>query len=329
MKTVHTPHLGRDVKLGGRKARRVWGPHLQLGKYLRAAMPDTPASCDYTAQAMASLSNVYDNDTLGCCVIAGLNHVMGVETGNADGGQPVVVTNDQIVKEYGAIGGYVPGDAATDQGCDEKTAFDYYSQQGWSNGTKAAGYLAVDATNRAEVQAAIYLFENVIYGVSLPDGWVNPFPGGNGFTWDVAGAPDPQNGHCFVAAGYDATGTKICTWGLLGTLTWAANAAYAVDSAQGGMLWVILSPDEISKAQSKAPNGVDWSSLVSDFDAIGGNIQPTPPVPAPSPAPNGSVSLAQAQSWASGGLSAGFPLLTRGQAVSVVNAALAKNWPGP
>lgn len=176
MKTVHTPHLGRDVKLGGRKARRVWGPHLQLGKYLRAAMPDTPASCDYTAQAMASLSNVYDNDTLGCCVIAGLNHVMGVETGNADGGQPVVVTNDQIVKEYGAIGGYVPGDAATDQGCDEKTAFDYYSQQGWSNGTKAAGYLAVDATNRAEVQAAIYLFENVIYGVSLPDGWVNPFP---------------------------------------------------------------------------------------------------------------------------------------------------------
>lgn len=326
MRLVHAPHLGRPVVLGGRRARRVWGPHLKLRNYLRASLPAVPSSCDYTPQAMASLSNVYDNDSLGCCVVAGLNHVMGVETGNADGGSPIVVTNDQIVKEYSAIGGYVPGNPATDQGCDEQTALDYYCQVGWANGTKAAGYLAVDASNKAELQAAIYLFENVVYGVSLPDAWISPFPSASGFTWD-AGAPDPNNGHCFVAAGYDSVGTKICTWGLLGTLTYAANASDAVSAASGGMAWVVLSPDEISKAQTKAPNGLDWASLIADFDSMGGSVSVSPN--ANPPAPSAEPTLAQAQGWIAAAMGNSFPVLTRGQAISQAQAALAKNWTSP
>ena len=80
---------------------------------------------------------------LGDCVIAGGYHVEAVWTGNA--GQLFTATDAQIVADYGAIGGYVPGDPSTDNGCDEQTAFNYWTKTGFANGTTLAGWLAVDA----------------------------------------------------------------------------------------------------------------------------------------------------------------------------------------
>ena len=57
---VFAPHLGRNIKLGGRKKN----PHaraFRLGDYLRKSLPDAPASVDYSAKAAASLANIYDN----------------------------------------------------------------------------------------------------------------------------------------------------------------------------------------------------------------------------------------------------------------------------
>ena len=48
-----------------------------------------------------------------------------------------------------------------------------------------------------------------------------------GFVWDVAGPANPDNGHCFVGVGYTDIGVVIDSWGMLGTITWAAIAAYA------------------------------------------------------------------------------------------------------
>ena len=125
------------------------------------------------------------NDTLGDCVEAGFNHIDGVWTGNA--GAIYVAPLASIISEYSAIGGYVPGNPNTDNGSDEITAVNYYMKTGFSNGDKIIGYLALDATNKTELQLAIYLFENIIYGIELPDAWITPFPSANGFIWDVAG----------------------------------------------------------------------------------------------------------------------------------------------
>lgn len=324
VRSFFAPHLGRTVKLGRRKPVAV-GPHLKLRNYLRASLPAVPASCDFSAQAAASLSSVYLNDSLGDCVIAGGYHVTGVETGNADGGSPFVATDAQITADYSAIGGYVPGDPSTDNGCDLQTALNYWSQTGFANGTKLLGYLAVDPTSQAEVQAACYLFENLYHAFSLPDPWVSPFPSANGFVWDVA-APDSNNGHCVMSYGYTAQGVSIDSWGLLGTVTWAALAALGVASA-GGELWVMLTPDQIAKGAAKAPNGVDWSAILSDFDAMGGttSIPPSPSTTTPTAPPT----LAQAQAAATAALTAAAPLLTRAQAISVASAALSPLWPAP
>jgi hypothetical protein len=220
---------------------------------------------------------VYLNDQLGDCVIAGLMHLQGVWTANATPGSPFIATDDQVIAAYTAIGGYIPGDPSSDNGCNEQTALNYAQQTGVGDGTKLAGYTAIDATNQTEVQQAISLFEGgVMFGIALPDAWVNPFPSAAGFVWDVVGDPDPNNGHCVVGVGYTATGVIISTWGLLGTITWAAMAKYAVQAA-GGELWAAFSPDQIAKGQVTAPNGLAWQDMLSDFAAIAG----TQPAPSP------------------------------------------------
>ena len=359
LKSVFAPSLNRMVKFGRRRPIAI-GPHFRLANYLRASLPSPPASCDYSPAAASALAQMYGNDVLGDCVIAGGYHIVGVETGNA--GKAFIATEAQIEKDYGAIGGYVPGDPSTDNGCDEVTAMNYWQNKGFADGTKSLGWLSLDPDNQAEIMQAIWLFENCMFGVELPDGWVNPFPSSSGFTWDVAGDPDPDNGHCYVGCGYNSAGVKIDTWGMLGTNTWAAVKKYCAASA-GGQLLVLITPDQLAKGQAKAPNGVAWTDLIADFDSMGGTVPepappaptpptptpptPTPPTPAPPtptpptptppaptpPVPVTAVTLAQATAWAVEGLN---PLhdgrdipvwITQGQAKTAVARSLAKNWP--
>ena len=72
----------------------------------------------------------------------------------------------------------------------------------------------------------MWLFENLYFGLELPDAWINPMPDAPGFVWDAAGPADPQNGHCVVGVGYTAQGITIDSWGMTGLLTDKAIAKY-------------------------------------------------------------------------------------------------------
>lgn len=310
----------------GRVRPAPLGPHFRLRNYLRATLPDPPQSCDYSGPAKSILSDIMGNDQLGDCVIAAGYHVVGVETANA--GSQYHATLAQVISDYSATGGYVPGNPSTDGGVDEITALNYWQQTGFANGTKLLGWLTVNCTNVSEVKSALFLFENLFFGIELPDAWINPFPSGDGFVWDD-GVPNPQNGHAVMGCGYDARGVLIDTWGMLGILTWKAIANLCTPAA-GGMLTVMLTPDQLSKGQQKAPNGVAWTDLVADFDSMGGTV-PVPPTPIPTPPPPdpaSPVTLAEAMAWSVAALQAAHPLMTRGQAESIVKEALATNWRG-
>lgn len=270
LKSVFSPFHHRHVKMGRR--RPAAPPRLHLHNYLlRPALAPPPATEDWSPAATASLSDIYENDQLGDCVIAGGWHILGVWTGNA--GHIVVGSNAQITSDYSSIGGYVPGDPSTDQGCDEQTALNWWTQHGYKGvaNSELSGWVGVDATKKELLQQALYLFENVLFGIELPDAYINPFPSAPGFVWDVAGAPDPQNGHCIVGVGYNAQGVIIDTWGMLGVLTWAAAAKYMVTAA-GGEAYTLVSQEQLVQAQSKAPNGLDWATLMQDFQAMGGQV---------------------------------------------------------
>jgi len=283
LKQIFAPHLGRKVKMG-RTHPVALGPRLSLKKYLkRLGLPAAPAQVDYSKPAMPVLNLIYLNDQLGDCVIAAGYHQVGLETGNA--GDLFQATDNQIIADYSAIGGYDPKNPkATDNGCDEVTALNYWCEHGFADQTKGLGWLAVDPTNQQEIMAAMYLFENLFFAMDLPDQWVNPMPAASGFVWDVAGDPVVANGHAVAGAGYNQSGVTIDSWGLLGTLTWKAIAKYCT-KASGGGLYVMLTPDELAKGQTKAPNsvanGVDWTALIQDFNSLGAN----PPIPVPTPTP--------------------------------------------
>ena len=270
IKSIKLPE--RSVKLG-RKRPVARGPRLSLHNYLKRTMPVPPPSCDYSATAMASLSKIYENDKLGDCVIAGIGHVVGVLTGGS-GPTPFLYSDAEIIALYSAIGGYVPGDESTDNGCDEQTALAYWENNGAPVGShKIAGWMAVNPADPTEYRTALWLFENLYFGFEMPDAWINPFPASSGFTWHVAGPADPQNGHCVAGVGYSAEGVAISTWGMTGWIADAAIAKYCSNTVHGE-LYTVVSQDGLNKATTKAPNGFDWSQLIADFDSMGGTVPP-------------------------------------------------------
>jgi hypothetical protein len=276
LRILQHPTTGKQFKMGRRRpiAR---GPRFSLENYLMRDLLPPPISIDYwqSAGAPAFLTEILGNDTLGDCTAAGAFHIGGVLLAGA--GSAIPYTTQNVIAFYSATTGYVPGDESTDQGGDEQTVLNYWQQTGLlPSQHRIAGWLGVNAADSIEVKTAVWLMENVYFGVELPDAWINPMPLGSGFVWDVAGDPDPNNGHCFVGLGYDAQGVQIDTWGMIGTVTWAAIAKYS-STAGSGELYTVVGPDGISKASGKAPNGFDWSQLVADFDSMGGRVSPPAP----------------------------------------------------
>lgn len=325
MKKVLAPHLGRHVVVGGRRRPTTFSRRLQAHTLLQANLPAPPNSTHYETVAMTALRKMFLNDQLGDCVRAGAAHRIGVLTANA--GAPFVYSDAQVLTEYERVGGYVPGRPDTDQGCDMSVSADDGVTHGYADGSRDAGWISVDATNKTEVMQMIYLFEDGDLGIELPDAWLQAMPNGDNFVWDVAGDPDPNNGHCIQIVDVDIDrGARISTWGLLGWMPWRALAKYGAQSAYGELI-IHVNVDQLIKATQKAPNGFDWSTLVTYFDQMGGHVPvPTPPVPPtppiPSPTPAG-FTPALATQIAKAALDNAPRLMSRAMAESVVAKALA------
>lgn len=265
-KSIIHPETKKKVFFGRNKPKVLF-PRLSLKNYLSKSLPNPPVLWNYGRLASSSLSQMYLNDSLGDCVIAAICHSEGVFTGNATGNS-AIFTTDEVTSLYSSIGGYVPGDESTDNGCDIQTALNYWGTKGLLSGSnKIQSYLAIDPNNVIEIMTALFLFENLIFGLDLPDAWISPFPSVSGFTWSPSGEPDSSNGHCIAGFGYNSKGILISTWAMTGLITYAAIAQYCSSSNQGE-LYTVISQDSLAKATSRAPNGFDWTQLLADFQAI-------------------------------------------------------------
>lgn len=264
------PVTGRTVKLG-RRRDPDWKPRLKLADYLDfSTLPTAPAVISYTGDASTTkfLENVLANDTLGDCTCAGALHIMGEWLG--DNNVPIPYTAETAIALYEAACGYNPKDPSTDQGGSEPAVLAFLRDKGLPpNGShKIAGSVFVNAASMSVSRAGLWLMGGLYLGLGLPDEWINPFPSKNGYVWDVTPTgSNPENGHCIVALGYNALGLVIDSWGLIGTLTWAAYAAYCTQQG-GGESHVMLSTDWISKASQKAPNGLNYASLQADLPEL-------------------------------------------------------------
>jgi len=98
----------------GRREPLAQPPVLKLAAYLAApgeyAAPP-PRSTSWRVKAAQSLGRMYLNDQLGCCVISGKLHNLGIWSANDHDHQPpgeVVATDQEVKQQYQQICG--PGD---------------------------------------------------------------------------------------------------------------------------------------------------------------------------------------------------------------------------
>lgn len=318
---VFAPHLNRHVKLGGCRLPHP-GRLAKLPRLSRFAVPAAPASCAYNAPAMAVITDPEGNTAYGDCVLAEEAHYVAVVTGNA--GKLFAYTAAMTLAAYTKLTGFNPSDPSTDQGTDPLACLSYFLAHPYEDGTKNVGFLLVDGANQAEVEYAIATFGNLKVWAAIPNAWISPFPSKHGFVWDVA-EPNPDQGHCIGACGYvasgnvpqslqvlgvNALGVAVMTWGLIGTITWAALAKLCVPSAGGGCA-VRVTADWLNVA-GKSPTGLDLPALIAGFDALGGTVPPS-----------GPPTLARAQAAVQAAIHAADALETREQAIAAANAGLA------
>ena len=114
------------LKLG--RKPRTYSPLIpHYSALLAGKTPSPPAEIHY-AQDLVNIGMMM-NDTIGDCCCCGIAHARQVWTRCALNDQRT--TPDPLVEQlYETVGGYVPGDPSTDQGCNEQDLLTYCLKTG-------------------------------------------------------------------------------------------------------------------------------------------------------------------------------------------------------
>lgn len=248
--------MANSYKLGKREPRE----DLRTFKMAKYATPSTvpPRRMDWSLGV--NKWGPMKNDEIGDCTVAAIGHMVQAWTNN--NGAEIVIPDEEIVRAYSDITGYVPGDDSTDNGAVVLDVLNYARRNG-VGGHKIAGYVALSPHNRDHVALSIDLLGGCYLGVALP------VSAQDQEVWSVLN-DDPNNrgrrgswgGHAVPALNYGPTGVVVLTWGKLVTLSWEFFDAY-VDEAYG-----VLSPDWATTAKN-APSGFNFAQLQEDMKWLG------------------------------------------------------------
>ncbi len=233
----------------------------QLSDYVQS-LPTAPPLVDWTGKVPEY--GMLSNDTLGCCVIAGMMHLAMQQ--RAAAGLTVVIPSDaDVVAAYSAIGGYVPGDPGTDCGCNLLDALNYWRWHGLTFGGvthEITAFATVQLHKPAELASALWLFGGTLDGYALPvsvqgqSAWKAPHGKLRGRT-----AAGSWGGHC-VEDPYDKSGDlKVVTWGSEMPVDYGFRDAYCDES------YVVFTPEWI-EANGNSPCGFKRDALLADLAAL-------------------------------------------------------------
>lgn len=260
-KTVH-----QNMKLG-KQAPRLDPRTFKLSSYLKKKLPPPPATESWIRKV--PYWPMFLNDQLGDCVIAAMGHMIQQWTYYASQGKNMVVLSDaQILQGYRDVGGYVPGDPSTDNGCVMLDALKYWRRHGLAS-HKILAFVSVDPLNIVEVQQAVYLFGNLYAGMALPLAAQEPVDPSK---WTVPtygpyndGSPGSWGGHCIPVMASSAFMHPLVTWGQVWTMTRNFRTAYCDE------LYAVLSTEWI-EANGLSPSNFNLAQLQADLIDVAGPV---------------------------------------------------------
>ena len=260
-----------ELKLGKLPAR-VDGRTLRLASIFRKSLAPPPASFNVDASLPVPMSdsNMYLNDQLGDCVIAGRAH-MTLRFEDYEQKAIIPITDDDVRTEYMKETGGVDSGLVM-----------LNSLKAWRNGWTAAGqtynidaFGALTPSNQQEVMQTIYLLRGTYTGVLIYQSDMDQYNAGQ--PWSLTPTPGRfLGGHCIYVLGYDADGLTCVTWGKIQRMTWPWFVA-RTDETYG----VVDNRDKWLGADSP----IDVAILDNYLAEITGQ-QPTPPNPPAPPPPH-------------------------------------------
>lgn len=242
----------------GRHPKKVDARTFQLARFLDlSALPRIPTHRTFSTYVQSW--PMYLNDQLGDCTCAEVGHQVQLWTALQK--HLVNVTDQDVLRLYEAVGGYVPGQPDTDQGAVILDVLNYWRHAGIA-GHRIGAFAEVDVHDHKMVKAAIDLFEGLDIGAALPIAaqamgrhWVKP-PRTTG-----SGAPGSWGGHCVAAVDYSASGVTVVTWGELTRVTWGFWDEYVEEA------WACISNDFLDPF-GRSIDGFDAAALVGDLGQV-------------------------------------------------------------
>ncbi|OUJ12309.1 hypothetical protein [Acetobacter sp. DsW_063] len=223
---------------------------------LAAALPVPPLSANWATDVSWPM---WANDRYGCCTQVGVASAIRTWTGAAQA--PVLLSESQVLENYGAESGFNPDIPSTDRGAVEVDVLERWRVEGYARPGQTRDYLTaygiVNPQDVAAAQRSIAFLGGLYIGLSLPE-WACVVGCGD---WDYT--PDRNNaiagGHCVWLHGYDADWFYLNTWGEQKRMSHAfmrqfCDEAYGLVSRQN---WVCV--DGVS------PNGEALDALVNEM----------------------------------------------------------------
>jgi hypothetical protein len=207
-------------KLGRHPRAHANIPH--LSQLRRVAHPDIPAAKTWLDTMPDNLGMML-NDRLGCCSISALHHARQIWTFWT--GAMITDADSCTEADYEAFCGYVPGNPNTDRGGNLQEVLSLVMRNGLTTAAgpdKPLAFVEVDPRIPQDIREVIALGGVVYLGIDVLDSWTEADAGG---VWDKDSSP-VAGGHAVIAAGYDAQGFDIISWGMRFKMTPRAFAGY-------------------------------------------------------------------------------------------------------
>jgi hypothetical protein len=208
---------------------------------------------------------MYLNDQLGCCTIAGLAHLFGAMSAYGSGTE-ALFDNSVIQATYSAVGGYVPGDPSTDNGCVMQDVLAYARANGMADTTgkvhKVLGSARMgNPADELLLGQVLDVFGSVYVGFDVQPVIEQEFD--NGQPWTYAPGEPVIGGHCVVLQKRDPARSEV---GILNYVTWGAlqRATFPWQAHCVSEAWAVVSEDWV-RSNGTTVEGMDLQQLLSDM----------------------------------------------------------------
>jgi hypothetical protein len=249
-------------------------PRLVFEKYLDPRTPLSaaglpPVSLYENVDRASKVSSwpMYCNDQVGCCTISALGHMYGAWA-TYSGRDEALFADSEITSVYSRNSGYVPGNPATDTGCNMASVLADQVANGMEDNAgelhKVLGYAAFgNPADEDLLGQALDVFGSVYVGFNVQQENMTEF-GTGVWTW-TPGAPF-IGGHCVplqrrLPAGSRHGILQYVTWGELQLADFGFQA-HLVEEA-----WVVVTQDWV-QANGVTVAGMNVVQLLADMQGV-------------------------------------------------------------